>query len=169
MMIPIPVSVFHKNYRLPGRLLKSLMVCTTNSMHPRSDCFLNETVCLGIILLFHVIKSAPHGYEYSDGRGGFVAYWVFAGYDNRFQTRWFVRPAKTQISLRIRAVWSEHLLVAWILYDCSFGVSKLKRGLYTQARLSLPLSKCHIPGNHMSRLNYGLAYFETVSNILNVI
>ena len=29
-----------------------------------------------------------------------------------------VRPAKPQISLRIRAVWSEPLLVAWVFYDC---------------------------------------------------
>ena len=35
-----------------------------------------------------------------------------------FQTMWYVQPAKTQISLRIRAVWSEPLLVAWIFYDC---------------------------------------------------
>ena len=49
---------------------------------------------------------------------------------------WYVRPAKAQTSLRIRAVWSEHLLVAWIFYDCSatdwkaFGDSKLKRRLH---------------------------------------
>ena len=30
----------------------------------------------------------------------------------RFPTMWYVRPAKPQISLRIRAVWSEALLVA---------------------------------------------------------
>ena len=30
----------------------------------------------------------------------------------RFPTMWYVRPAKPQISLRIRAVWSEPLLVA---------------------------------------------------------
>ena len=53
----------------------------------------------------------------------------------RFPTMWYVRPAKPQISLRIRAVWSEPLLVAWVFYDCwatdwtSFGVSKLKRRL----------------------------------------
>ena len=47
---------------------------------------------------------------------------------------WFVRPAKAQTSLRIWAVWSEHLLIAWIFYEysatdwTSFGVSKLKRG-----------------------------------------
>ena len=47
-----------------------------------------------------------------------------------------VRPAKPQISLRIRAVWSEPLLVAWIFYDCSatdwtsFGVSKFNRTLH---------------------------------------
>ena len=36
----------------------------------------------------------------------------------RFPTMWYVRPAKPQISLRIRAVWSEPLLVAWVFYDC---------------------------------------------------
>ena len=48
---------------------------------------------------------------------------------------WYVRPAKPQISLCIRAVWSEPLLVAWIFYECWstdwtwFGVSKSKRRL----------------------------------------
>ena len=37
--------------------------------------------------------------------------------DMRFSTMWYVRPAKHQISLRIRAVWSETLLVAWIVYE----------------------------------------------------
>ena len=32
----------------------------------------------------------------------------------RFPTMWYVQTAKAQISLRIRAVWSEPLLVAWI-------------------------------------------------------
>ena len=36
----------------------------------------------------------------------------------RFPTMWYVRPAKPQISLRIRAVWSEPLQVAWVFYDC---------------------------------------------------
>ena len=31
----------------------------------------------------------------------------------RFQTIWYVQPAKAQISLRICAVWSEPLLVAY--------------------------------------------------------
>ena len=53
----------------------------------------------------------------------------------RFPIMWYVRPAKAQTSRRIRAVWSEPLLVTWIVYDCeasdrtSFGVSKLKRRL----------------------------------------
>ena len=65
--------------------------------------------------------------------------------DMRFPTMWYVRPAKPQISLRIRAVWSEPLLVAWIFYECwatewtSFGVSKFKRRLQ---RLVLVYS-CH--------------------------
>ena len=49
---------------------------------------------------------------------------------------WYGRPAKAQTSLRICAVWSEPLLVAWILYEFQatdwtpFGVSKLKRRLH---------------------------------------
>ena len=56
--------------------------------------------------------------------------------DISIPTMWYVRPAKTQISLRIQAVWSELLLVALIFYACyatdwkSFGVSKLKRRLH---------------------------------------
>ena len=54
---------------------------------------------------------------------------------------WYVRPAKPQISLRIRAVWSEPLLVAWVFYDCKatdwtpFGVSKLKRRVQRLVRV----------------------------------
>ena len=61
----------------------------------------------------------------------------------RFPTMWYVRPAKAQTSLRIRAVWSEPLLVAWIFYDClatdrtSFWVSKLKRGLHRSSESTL--------------------------------
>ena len=82
-----------------------------------------------------------------------IAYWNFQinrmSHDMRFPTMWFVRPAKPQISLRIRAVWSEPLLVAWIFHDCwatdwtPFEVSKLNRRLhrlvcvYTCQNLSL--------------------------------
>ena len=53
----------------------------------------------------------------------------------RFPAMWYLRPAKPQISLLRRAVWSEPLLVTWVFYDCQatnwtpFGVSKLKRWL----------------------------------------
>ena len=59
----------------------------------------------------------------------------------RFPTMWYVRPAKPRTSLRIRAVWSEPLLVAWLFYDCwatdwtPFGVSKLKRRLQRLVRV----------------------------------
>ena len=52
-----------------------------------------------------------------------------------FLTIRYVPPAMPQISLRIRAAWSEPLLVAWVFYECyatdwtPFGVSKLKRRL----------------------------------------
>ena len=63
-----------------------------------------------------------------------------------------------QTSLRIRAIISEPLLAPLIFYDSyatdqtSFGFSKIKKA--THARLRLHLSKCHIVGNHMSRLIY---------------
>ena len=37
--------------------------------------------------------------------------------DMWFPTMWYMRPPKAQTSLRIRAVWSEPMLVAWIFYD----------------------------------------------------
>ena len=83
----------------------------------------------------------------------------------RFPAMWYVRLAKAQISLHIRAVWSDSLLAAWIINECkatdrtSFGVSKLKKEA-ALAHLSLNLSKCHIVGNHMSRLKY-CCWFET--------
>ena len=61
--------------------------------------------------------------------------------DIRFPTMWYVRPAKAQTCLRIRAVWSEPWLVAWIFYEC-----------YWSNIMSLRLSKCRIVGNHMSQL-----------------
>ena len=57
----------------------------------------------------------------------------------RFPIMWYVRPAKPQINLRIRAVWSEPLLVACISYECwatdwtLFWVSKFKRRLHRLA------------------------------------
>ena len=35
-----------------------------------------------------------------------------------FLAMWYVRQAKAQTSLRIRAVWSEPLLVAKMVHDC---------------------------------------------------
>ena len=57
-------------------------------------------------------------------------------HDMRFPTMWYVWPAKPQTSLRIHAVWSEALLVAWIFCDCqatdrtSFWCSMFKRRLH---------------------------------------
>ena len=75
--------------------------------------------------------------------------------DMRFPTMWYVRPAKPQTSLRIRAVWSEPLPVAWIFYESlatdrtSFGVSKLEKRLhrlvwvYTCQNTTLLEITCH--------------------------
>ena len=54
--------------------------------------------------------------------------------DMWFPTMWYGRPAKAQISLQLRAVWSEPLPVAWIFYyskandRTAFGDSTLKGG-----------------------------------------
>ena len=61
---------------------------------------------------------------------------IYMSCGSRFPTMWYVRPAKSQTSLRKCAVWSEPLLVACIFYEClatdwtTFGVSKLKRRLH---------------------------------------
>ena len=50
-----------------------------------------------------------------------IASWkalVYMSHHMRFPTMWYVQPAKPQISPRIRPVWSEPLLVAWIFYEC---------------------------------------------------
>ena len=81
----------------------------------------------------------------------------------RFPTMWYVRPIKPQISLRIRAVWSEPLLVASIFYErwaidwASFGDPKLKRMLH---RL---LSKCHIVGTNMLWLKCYFFYLGSLT------
>ena len=75
--------------------------------------------------------------------------------DMRFPIMWYARPAKPQISLRKRAVWSEPLLVAWMFYDCwatdwtLLEVSKFKRTLhwlvwvYTCPNTTLLEITCH--------------------------
>ena len=76
----------------------------------------------------------------------------------RFPTMWYVRPAKAQTSLRICAVWSEHLQVAKYFMSVKLLTKhylqciSLKEAV--QARTNVHLSKCHIVGNHMSRLSY---------------
>ena len=81
----------------------------------------------------------------------------------KFSTTWYRRPAKAQIRLRIRAVWSEPLLIAWIIYNSlatdltAFRVSSLKGGCTGSSESTLV--KCHIAGNHMSRIIYHKNHF----------
>ena len=88
---------------------------------------------------FFLLDFPTHIYTY-----GIIHYIYLRGHllefqmssDMRFPSMWYVRTAKPQISLRIRVVWSEPLLVAWIFYECSatdltsFWFYKLKRRLY---------------------------------------
>ena len=63
--------------------------------------------------------------------------WQHLSRNMRFLTLWYVGPRTAQTSLRIPAVWSEPLLVAWVFYDCDYWVltehnlvSALKRRLH---------------------------------------
>ena len=99
-------------------------------------------------------------------------------HDMRFPTMWYVRPAKTQISLHIRAVRSEPLLVAWIFYNClatdwtSFGVSKLKRRLhrlvwvYTCQNATLLEITCH--GSYVDSKPFCPGYYYKTSSALPI-
>ena len=90
-------------------------------------------MCLGVDTTIDIIYTCNFKYQRFRPKKS-VQYHLSR--DMRFPTMWYVWQAKPQISLRIGAVWSEPLLVAWIFYDClatdwiSFGVSKLKRRLY---------------------------------------
>ena len=53
-----------------------------------------------------------------------------------FPSMWYVRSAKPQISLRIRAVWSEHLLVAWTFLRNSKWCSVISLTVIEYSRLS---------------------------------
>ena len=70
---------------------------TKIKLHPIWQFFLNYNILMPRIW---------YGLQYNMSRGV------------RFSTMWYVRSANPQISLRIRAVWSEPLLIAWIFYEC---------------------------------------------------
>ena len=79
-------------------------------------------------------------------------------------TKWFVRPAKTQISLGIRLVWSESSLCAqWVAKDPSFlhadsedsdQTGRMPRLIWVFAGRT-----CHFVGFVMSWLIY---YYENL-------
>ena len=73
----------------------------------------------------------------------------------RFPTMWYVRPAKPQISLRIRAVWSEPLLVAMsvkLLAEDHLELLSLKGGCTGSSMSTLVQIHIYIVGNYMSWL-----------------
>ena len=92
----------------------------------------------------------------------------------RFPTIRYVRPAKPQINLRIRAVWSEPLIVAWVFYDCyatdwtPFGVSSLKgccRGSSESTHVKMPHCwKSHDTAQIWYPLIYCSTYFQAHSH-----
>ena len=62
-------------------------------------------------------------------------------------TKWHVRPAKTQISMGIRPVWSEYSLCAsWVAKCCSFlQADSEDRSDWADAQADLSLRWAHMP------------------------
>ena len=76
-----------------------------------------------------------------------------------------VRPAKTQISLGIRPVWSESSLGAqWVAKDPSFlhadSEDSDQTGRMPRADMSLRWAHTHFVGFFMSRLSYCFSSFS---------
>ena len=69
-------------------------------------------------------------------------------------TKWHVRPAKTQISLGIRPVWSEASLSAWRSYPLSAQRRLWPDWADAQADLSLRWAHSHFVGFVMRRLKW---------------
>ena len=75
------------------------------------------------------------------------------------RTKWHVRPAKTQISLGIRPVWSEPLLCTqWVAKDLSFlhahSEGSDQTGRTPRLIWVFAGRTCHVVGFVMRRLNY---------------
>ena len=95
--------------------------------------------------------------------------------DMRFPTMWYVRPAKPQTSLRIRAVWSEPLLVAWILPECkathwtSFGVQGLKGGCTGSSESTLvKISHC-LKSHGAAHMQNGSNWFIILTSLFSTL
>ena len=77
-------------------------------------------------------------------------------------TKWHVRPAKTQMSLVIRPVWSVFAVCmkkAWVLsYPLSAQQRLWSDWVDAQADLSLRWAHSHFVGFVMRRLNYNLSF-----------
>ena len=106
----------------------TLVICQKvldKQCRPRSDCFWWSSLIRVFPVCYsdkHFMNSSPekkHLLEYRK-RNVFeiLEHLPLLSRDMRFSTMWYVRPAKAQTSLRIRAVWSDPLLVAWIIYRC---------------------------------------------------
>ena len=83
------------------------------------------------------------------------------------QTKWSVRPVKTQISLGIRPVWYELLLCAhWVAQDPIFLHADSEGSDQTgdaEADLNLRWRICHFVGFVMRWLNYGFQTYKLIA------
>ena len=112
-----------------NRLIEKLPMCTTiHEKFSSKNMILTKNIqsahrCpLRWIWIAFITKSSMHERYLSNlisrRRRVVSLYWKKTwARDMRFPTMWYVRQATAQTSLRIRAVWSEPLLVVWIFFD----------------------------------------------------
>ena len=92
-------------------------------------------------------------------------------HDMRFPTMWYVRPAKAQTSLHIRADWSEHLLVASIfltvklLTELNLEFLSLKGGL-TGSSKSTHVKMPHCWKSHVVAQMFNVANRSSPADVL---
>ena len=122
-------------------ILDIFFLCFTDQTRQAAGKYMYWTLFISygwgeILLLEFALCHCYFSYGFSSDSGNCYVYERYMSRIMGFPTMWYVRPAKAQSSLRIRAVWSEALLVPWMVYECqatdctSFGVSKLKRRLH---------------------------------------
>ena len=75
------------------------------------------------------------------------------GRDMKFPTMWYVRPAKPHRSLRICAVWSEPLLVAWIFYEFMYWLNIILSFLSLKGSCTGSSESIHVKMPHCLNLH----------------
>ena len=135
----------------------AICICDTQ-MPPKSTCnsqthsivAVSKVIQSSRSYIFVFLKSSSHKVDTYDP-------------DMRFPTMWYVRPAKAQTSSAY--VQTDQSLCSSLEYSMTVKLLT-EHHMAVQAHLSLHLSKCHIVGNHMSRLTYQPSSYSSSEAII---